>query len=325
MKVQYNFSVKSVSPITEPFPLLLDGVEYVISTDSENKINMISVALKVDDNSLWPTLTDTPSLDTKFTIKMHSPHLEQAQQSIRAIEGVLSSFGVQSISWNSPEELYLPESAEEKERLGVFRMSMTRGRASASDKEPIPFSIVAAAIICAKDLAALEIPLAFYRKGTNDSYEDRHIEACVNFLFMLETLFANGQFKTRSVISEYLARPELVRAIQDTQADRDLVEIAYRWGASHGRRFEDRYKNSSVEDVVELLVGLRGLLHHHTQKHQDRWHPDRHDEFLADALFLQFVCSKISLGLFSGMVFSDKTSDIYRECYRRARQSGAHT
>lgn len=325
MKVQYNFPVKSISPITKPFPLLLDGIEYVISTDSENKINMISVALRADDHSLWPTLTETSTLDTKFTIKMHSPHLEQAQQSVRAIEGVLSSFGVQSISWNNPEEFYIPESEEEKGRLGVFRMSMTTGRTSASDKEPIPFSIVAATIIRAKDLAALEIPLAFYRKGTNDSYEDRHIEACVNFLFMLETLFANGQFKTKSVISEYLARPELVQAIRDTQADGDLVKIAYRWGASHGRRLESRYKNSSAENVVGLLVGLRGLLHHHTQKHQDRWHPDGHDDFLADALFLQFVCSKISLGLFSGTVFSEETNEIYKECYRRVRQSGAHT
>ena len=325
VKVKYKFPVKSISRITDPFPLILDDIEYVISTDSENKINMISVELRADDDSLWPTLTETPSLDTKFTIKMHSPHLEKAQQSVRAIEGVLSSFGVQSISWNNPEEIYIPESEEEKESLGVFGMSVKRGRANASDKAPIPFSIVAATIIRAKDLTDFEIPLAFYRKGTNDAYEDRHIEACVNFLFMLETLFANGQFKTKSVISEYSARVELVQAIRDTQADDDLVKIAYRWGASHGSRLEDVYKNSSAENVVAHLVGLRGLLHHHTQRHQDRWHPDKHDDFLADALFLQFVCSKISLGLFSETVFSEETNEIYKECYRRVRQSGGYT
>jgi hypothetical protein len=318
VKVQYNFPVKSISRITEPFPIVLHNIEYIVFTDNESKIDRIAIILKVDDPSLWPRLAETPHLDTKFSIEMRSPHLDLAQQAARAIEGVLSNFGVQSISWSHPEELYIPESEEERERIGVLGMSMTRERMSASEREPIPFSIVAATIIRARDLAKLEIPLAFYRRGTTASYEDRYIESCVNFLFMLETLFANGQFKKKSVIAEYMKKHELVQAIRETQADHNLVKIAYRWGEKHGARLERRYIHASPEAVVSFLVGLRGLLHHHTQKHEDRWHPDMHDEFLADALFLQFVCSKVSIGLFSETVFSDKTNEIYTECYRAA-------
>lgn len=324
MKVQYSFLVRSTAPITEPFPILLGDDEYIVSTDGDRRINGIAVIYRADDPSLWPTLTETPGSATKFEIVMHSPHLERAQSFARIIEGVLSHFGVQSIAWNDPEERYIPESEEEARSLGVLSMSVERGRASELDREPIPFSVVAAAVLRASELTDFEIPLAFFRKGTNDSYEDRHIEACINFLFMLETLFANGKFRTRSVVSEFLSRSELVQAIKSTQEDRQLVQIAYRWGSVHGERLETRYISTTPEAVVELLVDLRGLLHHHTQRHESRWHPNKNDEFLADALFLQFVCQKVSMGLFADAVFSKETEELYKQCYVRAQLKGRY-
>ena len=325
MRVFYHFDVKSRSRTENAFPLFNKEAEFLVVTDDDGIITRISIGYRVDDRSLWPSVVETPREVSKLTIKMHSPHLEQAQRIVRAAEGALSFYGVEKINWHEPTEEYIPDSPEEEACLGVFTMSSSSRRKSPLERPPVPYSIIATALLRTNEISEHEIPLAFFRKGTNDANEDRHIEACIEFLYMLETLFANGKFKKNQVIAEFNSSQQLVQAISNTQADRDLIALAQYRDQAHGKKIDEKYISRPVSDVIDSLVELRGFLHHHNTSAKNHWHPDRHAEFLADALFLQFVCAKVGLELFVHNAFTQENKEEFLSSYERSRVQRTHT
>ena len=322
MKVQYKFAVKGRIRIKESFPLFADGVEYTIETDKDGILTFISATYPANDPSHWPSITQDPEPGVAANIVMHSPNLARAQEAIRTAEGILSFFGLEHIAWGNPEEIYLPETDEERQRLSVYRMSHSTTKMTALDAEPISFDIVARSLLRAENLTNHEIPLAFFRKGKNDTFENRHIEACLDFLFMLETLFANGKFKSSQVVAEYTSSRVLLDAICKAAQDTDLPKIAQLRGDLHRRRIIDKYTRKTPAQIAESFVDLRGQLHHHSLKDKNRWHPERHDDFLADALFLEQVCFHVGFELFSSEVFSKESERQFLDSFRAARGHG---
>jgi hypothetical protein len=325
LKVQYKFAVKGRIRVEESFPLSANGVEYAIETDKDGILTFISATYPANDPSLWPSITRDPEPGIAANIVMHSPNIERAQEAIRTAEGILSFFGLEHIAWGNPEEIYLPETDEEKQRLSVYRMSHSTKKVTALDTEPISFDIIGRSLLRAENLSNHEIPLAFFRKGKNDTYESRHIEACLDFLFMLETLFANGKFKSSQVVAEYTSSKLLLDAIYKATQDTDLPKFAQHRGPSHRNRLVDKYTTKTPNQIAESFVDLRGQLHHHSLKDKNRWHPERHDDFLADALFLEQVCFHVGFELFSSEVFSKESERQFLDSYRAAKDHVAHT
>lgn len=325
MRVQYKFSVKGRMRTKGAFPLAANGVEYHVDVDRDGVITFISVIYQADDPSLWPSITLKPEAGIAANIVMRSPFLERAQEAIRAAEGVLSFFGLEQIAWSNPEEIYLPETEQERQELSVFGMARSTKKDTAIDIEPISFDIVGRALLRADKVSDYEVPLAFFRKGSNDAFENRHIEACLDFLFMLETLFANGKFKSSQVVAEYTSANALLDAIYLVTQDKNLPEIAQHRGSEHRNRLSEKYMKRSPAEIAEGLVALRGLLHHHSSKDKTRWHPERHDDFLADALFLQHVCFRVGFELFSKEVFSKEAEIEFLDNYKAAQSRGVRT
>ena len=325
MKVQYKFAVKGRIRIKDAFPLFSSGVEYNIETDKDGVVTFISITYPANDPSLWPSITEDPEPGIAANISMHSPGLERAQETIRTAEGILSFFGLEQIMWGNPEEIYLPDTDEEKQKLAVYSMAHSTKKVTALDTEPISFDIIGRSLLRAENLSQHEIPLAFFRKGKNDTYENRFIEACLDFLFMLETLFANGKFKSSQVVAEYTSSKILLDAIYKSILDTDLLNIAQHRGPSHKKRLTEKYMTRTPAQVAESFVDLRGQLHHHSLKDKNRWHPERHDDFLADALFLEQVCFHVGFELFSSEVFSKDSETQFLDCYKAAKDRKAHT
>ncbi len=322
MKVQYKFEVKSKTRTSDCFPLACRGVDFIVDTDDNHVLTHISILYKVDNLTLWPSITPDPEPGVVANITMHSPFIDRAQCTIRAAEGVLACFGVDQIIWNNPEEIWIPESEEERSQLNVFSASRSTKKATALDMRLTPFDIIARALLRAENVAQHEVPLAFFRKGKVDTYENRYIEACTDFLFMLETLFANGKFKTAQVRHEFTSSRSLLDAIASTIEDKELLAIAENRGISHRQKLHGKYMSKPTYQVAESFVELRGLLHHHTLKDKGRWHPDLHDAFMIDALFLEQVCFRVGFSLFSKEVFSQEAEQEYLACYKASRDGG---
>lgn len=325
MKVQYKFAVKGRIRTKDAFPLSANGVEYDVEVDKDGVVTFISLTYQANDPSLWPSITRDPEPGIAANIVMHSPSLERAQETIRTAEGVLAFFGLEQIAWGNPEEVYLPETEEEKRKLSVYSMAHNTKKVTALETEPISFDIIGRSLLRADNVSNYEVPLAFFRKGKNDTYENRHIEACLDFLFMLETLFANGKFKSSQVVAEYTSSKPLLDAIFSVTQDTDLPKIAQHRGPSHRKRLSEKYMTKSPPQIAGSFVELRGLLHHHSLKDKNRWHPERHDDFLADALFLEHVCFRVGFELFSNEVFSKESEIEFLDNYKAAKNRGAHT
>ena len=325
MKVQYKFAVKGRIRTKDAFSLSAGDVEYTVETDKDDVVTFISLTYPANDPSLWPSFTRNPEPGIAADIVMHSPSLERAQETVRTAEGILSFFGLEQIAWGNPEEIYLPESDEEKLQLSVYRMSHSTKKVTALDSELLSFDIIGRSLLRAENLSNHEIPLAFFRKGKNDAFENRHIEACIDFLFMLETLFANGKFKSSQVVAAYNSTKSLLDAIYKATQDIDLPNIAQHRGAMHRKRLSEKYISKSPAQIAESLVDLRGQLHHHSLKDKTRWHPERHDDFLADALFLEQVCFHVGFDLFSSEVFSKESESQFLDNHKSARNQGSHT
>lgn len=324
MKVQYRFAVTGRIRVREPFPLATAEVEYGFETDKDGVLTFITATYPADNPLLWPSMTKDPEPGVAASIVMHSPNLERAQEAIRTVEGVLAFFGLEQIAWGNPEEIYLPESDEERDRLSVHRMSRSTKKVTALDTDPLSFDIIGRALLRAERLAQHEIPLAFFRKGKNDTCENRHIEACLDFLFMLETLFANGKFKSSQVIAQYTSSKPLLDAIYTTMQDVDLMRVARHRGHVHAARLSEKYLTKLPSEIAERFVELRGQLHHHSLKDKDRWHPERHEDFLADALFLEWTCFRVGFELFSDEVFSPHSETQFIECLKAANARGTN-
>ena len=325
MKVQYKFEVYGRTRTQGVFPLQANGVAYDVETDKEGVIKSISLTYQVRDKGQWPIFTVSPEPGIAANVVMHSPCIELAQRDIRTAEGILSFFGVQQIPWHNPEEIYIPDSEEEERNLAIHSMKYGRQKLSPQDLPPISFDIVARALMRARNLTNYEVPLAFFRRGKNDVEQDRHIEACLDYLFMLETLFANGKFKTAQVKEQYASSEPLTSAISLAVCDTDLPRIATHRGQQHYEALSQRYLSKSPHEIAKSFVDLRGRLHHHSEKGGKTWHPDSHDEFFVDALVLGQVCFRVAFELISKDMFSKDAEREYFSNYNAAMEGARHT
>src|SRR5205814_9087124 len=82
------------------------------------------------------------------------------------------------------------------------------------------------------------------------------------------------------------------------------------------RRLVDLLKLSDVE-LVEHLVETRGRLHHHAlPSKKGSWHPDKHKEFEAEALFLSFLANAVSQRQNLPILFDEAINEQIKEATR---------
>lgn len=100
--------------------------------------------------------------------------------------------------------------------------------------------------------------------------ELRFVQAFFNFYFFLEGLFGGGKTKNYQVEKAFLASPPLVAAcakalksIEDLRPRRDHYAVIKQWLGDRGLEW-------SPEDVLRILVRMRGDLHHFSTKRRRR-------------------------------------------------------
>src|SRR5690606_19347035 len=113
--------------------------------------------------------------------------------------------------------------------------------------------------------ADFEAALNFFRKGKVDVRAEQYLDAVLDFLYMVETTYANGKFKTVQVEAEYLGSPELRGLIVEALRD-PVLHSNVRGHDRIEQSFRETYLGKTPEEVIAYLVRLRGELHHHTSR-----------------------------------------------------------
>lgn len=294
MLVRYRLPVLGRLRIEFSFPIKTQIFSYDFEADELGVVKFINATAQVNDRSLWPKITRTPQPGIAADIQLTSPFFPILRKDLRAAEGVLALFGVDEIRTDEAEEFWEPESEAEKADLSLYSFKRNKEITHPSTWQRVPFDLVARSLIVAERAASFEIALNFFRKGSLDVQSEHYLDAVLDFLFMVETTYANGKFKTAQVEQEYLASDELIKLIEETTTHPELIH-AVRHHNRIQQDFEAKYANKAASEIISYLINLRGELHHHSSRKRGTWHPTEHIRFGADAFFLQQLCMGIAI------------------------------
>ena len=117
-------------------------------------------------------------------------------------------------------------------------------------------------------------------------------------------------------LSEFAAKPALIDAVRET-----LVNPFLQAHAANQRRVAERllavYRDKTPVEVLKALISTRGLLHHHSLRSTQSWHPEDHQAFEIDAIVIQQIAFKVAWNVAAACVFSDDALDQYHEQFQR--------
>jgi hypothetical protein len=322
VRVRYRLPVTGTLRLEFSFPVRTQFFTYTFEVDENGVVTHLNASAAVPDKSMWPRITPDPQPGVKAHIQLTSPYFPVLKRDVQAASGVLALFGVDEISTEEVEESWEPDGPEEKEALSLFSFKRSRESKPSTEWPRLSFDLAARALLVAERAADFEAALNFFRKGRLDVKSEQYIDAVLDFLFMVETTYANGKFKTAQVEAEYLASTELRRLIADALREPALLANV----RVHGRieqSFQQIYMGKTPEEIIPYLVGLRGELHHHTSRKSGMWHPTDHIRFGADAFFLQQLCFGIAFAIASPVLFDAATIRTYEAQAHASAASGA--
>jgi len=255
-------------------------------------VRHISVSVSVSDPQHWPKMTASaqPGIAADFDFK--TPELDFIAEELRNLEGFLTFFGVHHVDLENIDVTWEPENAEERENIKITHFQKSLADPDIRSLPNITTDIVARAIVAAYDAFDLQVPLAFYRRGVVDVSDRRYLEACYDFLFMIETIFANGKYRVHQVKESYRSSSELQNAIQNVLNDKDDMA----WFA---RKFPDKFattlQSRQPYAVSDFIADTRGFIHHHSLARKKIWHPEKQDHFRFEAHLFFEICHRIMM------------------------------
>jgi hypothetical protein len=317
MKCKYRFRVEGKLKPTFVHPILVWGTVYELETNENGVLTHITATRQIDEQH-WPKLTPNPEPGIQLNLHISHKPFAFVQQEMRVIEGLLSYYGLNSIDLKYPQITWIPETEEEQQKLHLFSWHETR-KTELDDCQiiPVPFDLIVRAFIGARYGIDVEVPLSFFRKGRIDMDENQYIEAVYDFYFLLETLYADGKTSKKETIKAFQNSEELLHAIEKVLNEPGLYIAG---DEQIWEEYRSKYNGKTIHEILEVIFELRGLLHHHTLKRKrkghDTWHPEQHEKYKTDALFLQAVAYHVALDLSDRCIFNDQVIAEYQRMFQ---------
>lgn len=310
MRCKYRFKVEGRLKLAEIIPILCRGCTFELERNDSGVVTYITATINVPDRKEWPTTTLNPKPGVKLGVNIKSPMLPFIQTELRAVEGLLSMYGIDGIDLENPEHIWLPENDAERQALKIFSYKSSHAHLTDAELPFTSFDLVARSFIAAWDARDVEIPLSFFRKGKIDSREHRHIEAFYDYYFVLETVYGGGKSRSSAVASEMKSNDALLSIIANVIAD-DILHAELDRKPELKKSFEEKYANKTAQEIIDHLVKVRGFLHHHSLKRPDNWHPENHQPFEIDALVIGNIAFGVVFESSEKYIFSGKTIQEY--------------
>jgi len=221
------------------------------------------------------------------------PEKDQMIGMLRYIESMGSFWlSIEKIDFNGIEEKWLPDSEEERSKLGVVGVSLRAEYKNTIEQiDPLALARVVAK---KKDFDYLTIPLAFFRLGKTEYKNFSYYLAYLSFYLFLDGLFGGGHHKSHQVVAAFGKNVVLRMAIKGA------IDLLGQEEYNLKRReieafFAKKHKKlGDVDQVIEFLVGTRGeLAHFSLQDTRDRTHVLNEHSFQPVAFLIMAVCIKV--------------------------------
>jgi hypothetical protein len=317
--MQHKYCFPAVATVSFPigFSFKHAGRTFEFEVD-EGLLKSLNVTVPGASIEHAPTVVLTPEDPTsQATIQGvdAGPGFEALKEEVRAIEGGLCMWGVESISADEPEIRYIAESSAEAAaiRLDSFRISKRKKDPSSFDTaEP---ALYVRTVMISKALEEIEMALNFYRRGRADCKKGNYIEGIYNLYFVLEFLFANGKYSESGVLKEFEKSDELQRAIDGI---RTSIPPQIRKDPRLFSHFETVITRRTNSEVMKWAYEVRGFLFHQSSKRSKTWHPSRQGDHWQDGVLFLALCTEIILRRINILLFDGAIMEAFRNLEVRA-------
>lgn len=309
MKCKYTFPVKWRSRLKERLVIPARGWSYeFVADDITDVITHITVTVGIHEDH-WPEVKHTPGGRVSATMDTKLVHLPFIKKELLAIQGAMSVFGLKAIDFNSLSIEWIPETADEDNKLAIRNFSAKREGVPDADTAYCDFDILARAVIASHRLMECEVPLNFFRRGELDIADDNYIEAIYDFYFILENQFGDGKFKQTAIKDSFSKSPQLRAAVEEAKNDVEYMDPRIR------PKYISTYAHLSVDELIDRIIELRGFLHHHSAKRQQQnnWHPEAQESFRLDCELLHRISFKIVFSMIGRHLWDKHVVDEYNE------------
>ena len=307
MKVRYSIPVVHPGKAPGNIRFSLQNAEYVFRVDGEKFIR-IEVEVKEFPRSGLPVIkVNNVSKKLESISVPLDPVWPEIEARLRVVEGVMSLFGLHRIIFEEMETEWIPESEEEKGQVKL--LSLKHNYSKKSEEIPVLYDMIIRSIIASDKLSDFEVSMNFNRRGRADVVERRYIDAFYDFYLVIETLFAGGAFRKKEVLDRMMQNSDLVDAVNTTK--KDLAVDAY--FLSEMRRSTFDYLKANVRELLEHIIDTRGVLHHHSSKKKDSWHPDKQFIYKTDALFLSSLVHQVLSKEAIAAIYSEDVLKVFSD------------
>ncbi|HZT69309.1 MAG TPA: hypothetical protein VFC10_06135 [Terriglobia bacterium] len=278
MQLRIKCEVQSEVILQRRLEFKSDERTYAFEIDAKGIWNSLTVLAKIPDPSKvqWGTVDAegplAPNQAPFNVVGRIDPELfDSVISEIQTLESALSLYmPLRQINWRYPEYEPAYEEGEEHSHLGSVRVS--RGKLPPLKMLEKDFVTVFSVALKAQDLTVVA---SFWREGESDWIAGKFINAFFNYYFVLEGLFANHKTDRKQVKKEMLRSPGFVQIIEKFNKDQHPVD--------HLRAIAKALNISeapTTEQVVDLLISTRGLLHHfQNNPHREQGSPLVHDRY----------------------------------------------
>jgi hypothetical protein len=266
MKIGMKCSVDSNTEIgKQPIQVTVDGTDFTLVPSEDGLLRELTVIVGIDHekgfiSNISPAREITIDYDREISDKLIDM--------IQYLEASLSLlFGVKKINWEEHETFFIPESEEEERKVDVWSYSL---RHYYPDEQKVRLTAAAFKEVVQRKSTdeSLKMVKLFHREGVREFHSLRYIQAYYNFYFILEDLYGEGKTQNRDIEQKFKSNQTLRAIIQD------VLNTAIKPHGNHVQSIQNflREENMSfdIDGIMELIVRVRGNLHHFTRKSTKR-------------------------------------------------------
>src|ERR1700694_4593926 len=149
MRCKYRFDVYGQLKVDIWWPVLLGDVTYQCEPNTIGIVKTISAEFSVANPALCPRGIPSEKPGVKLEFHGLGRRLPEIKKHSRAVEGLLSPYGMERIDLDYPEESWLPENDSETVQLERFSFKRSRNKISDAEVSPVSFDLVGRSFIAA--------------------------------------------------------------------------------------------------------------------------------------------------------------------------------
>ena len=282
MKLSVECVVHGLDVLEHETSVTNEGREYTFLKDKDSRLSAIRITKPLPNaeaaHSRVTRDGDSHKLEQHFDLETLNELLGEFQQ----LESMLGfSAGVKGIDWQNPKTALIPETHEELTRVNANHIHV-RQFFDIKPKLITPANVLNVVSTMGR-YRSLNILLAFHREAGNEMENHRFIAAFINAFYVLEALYANGQFGAKEVLREFEKSDVLKKDAQRTLDSPIFTDGEHRAALDEALAYYQKDRN--VRGLLYVLVQTRGELHHYVKTRNRRYGtPFRHAEYYTLAL-----------------------------------------